>query len=130
MRSLVALICGVFLSAPAQAETLMADYYSLLGPADAYNSRGAPLNDLCAIAQQDRANWHRFGLREEFDGPDPLFNTPARRAAMTGKCAYDRGYFSNPGERIRNGSRSFYVYVEVYGTGGQITRVVISEGAG
>lgn len=130
MRMFFALLCGVFLSMPAHAETLIAEYYSLLGPPDAYNSRGAPLDDLCAIARQDRANWHRFGRREDSDGPDPLFATPENRTAMTEKCVYDRAYFSNPGTRIRNGSRSFYVYVRVFGTGGQITRVVITEGAG
>lgn len=113
-----------------QAEQLMVDYYSLLGPMDAYNSRGQPLNDLCAIAQQDRANWHRFHKREASDGGDMFFHTSDRRSMMTGKCQYDRGYYVNPGQRIRNGTRHFYVYVRVFGSNGYVTRVLISEGAG
>ncbi len=122
----------LFLGLPAlaQSEQLMVDYYSLLGQNDAYNSRGQPLNDLCAIAQQDRANWHRFNRRDEFDQGDSFFVSSDRRAMMTGRCEYDRSYFANPGTRIRNGTRSFYVHVRVFGTGGQITRVRISEGAG
>ena len=114
----------------AQAESLITEYYSLLGPADAYNSRGAALNDFCAIAQQDSANWHKFGKREEFDAADPFFTTPARRALFTGRCQYDASYYANPGARIRNGTRHFYVHVRVFGNGDQVTRILISEGAG
>ncbi len=114
----------------SKANSLIVDYYSLLGPADAYNSRGEPLNDLCAIVQQDRANWHRFGNREQSDSGDYFFDSTDRRAMMAGRCEYDRGYYSNPGSRIRNGSRSFYVYVRVFGNSGQISRVLIDEGAG
>ncbi|MEM6467203.1 MAG: hypothetical protein AAF679_11965, partial [Pseudomonadota bacterium] len=46
-----------------QAQSLLVEYYALLGPADAASSRGAELDDLCAIVQQDRANWHRFNKR-------------------------------------------------------------------
>lgn len=133
MKNLIATtLAAVCLSAPtlAQSETLITEYYSLLGPADAHNSRGAALDDFCAIAQQDRANWHKFGKREEFDAADPFFTTPARRAMFTGRCQYDATYFANPGTRIRNGTRHFYVYVRVFGNGDQVTRIVLSEGAG
>ena len=132
IKVLTGLVSALLLSAPSmgKAETLMADYYSLLGPADAYNSRGQPLDDLCAIVQQDRANWHRFGNREEADGGDLFFQSADKRAMITGKCEYDRSYFANPGTRIRNGTRSFYVYVRVFGSNGQISRVLIAEGAG
>ena len=126
------LVSALLLSAPtiAQAETLMVDYFSLLGPADAYNSRGQPLNDLCTIVQQDRANWHKFRNREELDRGDFFFDSVYKRAMIAGKCEYDRSYYANSGARIRNGTRSFYVYVRVYGSNGQVSRVLIAEGAG
>lgn len=130
MRSVLAAVLSCFLATPVVAEELLVDYYSLLGPADAVNSRGAPLDDLCAIVQQDRANWHRFKIREQYDGGDLYFDSTERRAAMAGKCEFDRSYFANPGQRIRSGERSFYVYVRVFGSGGQISRVLIAEGAG
>ena len=130
MSRLFAVLCAATFTAPAAAESLIADYFSLLGPADAYNSRGVPLDDLCAIARQDRANWHRFGIREQADGPDFFFASAENRAQMTGRCVYDANYYANPGIRIRNGSRAFYVYVRVFGVGGTVTRVVIAEGAG
>ncbi len=131
MNRFCALVAALGLSgSPAAAEDLMFDYFSHLGPTDAFNSRGVPLDDLCALAQQDRANWHRFKKREEFDSADPFFTTPARRALFADRCQYDRSYFANAGQRIRNGTRQFYVYVGVYGSGGQVTRIVIAEGAG
>ncbi|MGB7240792.1 MAG: hypothetical protein WBC93_01735 [Sulfitobacter sp.] len=131
-KQFIGLITALVCAAPVigQAETLMVDYYSLLGPADAYNSRGVPLNDLCAIVQQDRANWHRFGNREQYDGGDFFFDSTDRRAMIAGRCQYDPSYYANPGARIRNGTRSFYVYVQVFGNNGRVSRVLISEGAG
>ena len=131
-KILTALVSAVLLGIPTvgKSETLMADYFTLLGPADAQSSRGQPLNDFCAIVQQDRANWHRFKKRESADSGDLFFGSPDKRSMIAGKCEYDRNYFANPGTRIRNGTRSFYVYVRVFGNNGQISRVLIAEGAG
>ena len=130
MRKFGLILAAAFMATPATGQDQMLEYFTLLGLNDAYNSRGAPLDDFCAIVQQDRANWHRFGKREQYDGADPFFDSTERRAMIAGKCDYDRGYFANPGQRIRSGERSFYVYVRVYGSGGQVTRVLIAEGAG
>lgn len=133
MRHVLSLCLAILCLAWPQsgrAESLMHDYYSLLGPMDAHNSRGVPLDDICTIAQQDRANWHRFGKHEEYDGGDFFFTTPERRALFANHCVADRAYFANAGARIRNGSRSFFVYVRVFGTNGRVSRIVIAEGAG
>ena len=130
MRTSFAALFTLALSTSAAAEQLIVDYYTLLGPVDAVNSSGAPLDDLCAILQQDRANWHRFKKREQYDGGDLFFDSTERRAAMAGKCDFDRSYFANPGQKIRSGDRSFYVYVQVFGSGTQISRILIAEGAG
>lgn len=119
-----------FASTPANAESLMHDYFTLLGRVDAYNSRGQPLDGICAIAQQDRANWHRFNKREASDGGDFFFTSPERRSLFSSRCQADPGYYRNAGNRIRSGDRSFYVYVRVYGVNGQVTRIQIVEGAG
>lgn len=126
------LATALLFCAPAvgRAESLLVEYFTLLGPADAYNSRGLPLDDLCAILQQDRANWHRFQRREEYDEGDLFFDTAERRSQIQGKCTFDPNYFFQPGERIRNGTRSFYVHVRVLGSYGRVSRILISEGAG
>ena len=110
----------------ASAESLMFEYYAMLSAKDTYNSRGQPLKSVCAIVQQDRANVHKFG-NPDGDQPDGFFTTPARRAMIKGKCEYDRNHHTV--DRIRTQYIGF-VLVRVYGTGGNITRVRISEAAG
>ena len=124
----IALLLAV--AAPTRADTLVAQYLSLLGPPDAYNSSGQPLDDLCAMVQQDRANWHKLGQREEHDSGDPFFNTTERRAMIAGKCIYDADFFANAANRIRNGSRTFPIYVEVFARNGRVSHVIVTEGAG
>ena len=73
----------------------------------------------CAILQQDRANFHRFSKRDPDDETDPFFNTPERRAMMTGKCEVVK----DPGAQIRSGNRQFYMTVQVFGNGNRVTRI-------
>lgn len=129
-RHFLAAIAAVTIGTSAQAQDTMVEYFTILTPTDAFNSRGQPLDDICAIVQQDRANWHRFNKRDQADSADWFFDSPERRAMIAGNCEYDRSYFANAGARIRNGDRQFFVYVRVYGSNGQIRRVLIAEGAG
>ena len=114
------------LSTSVAAESLMLEYYATLSPRDTYNSSGAPLNDVCAIVQQDRANVHRFG-NPDGDTPDRFFTGPERRSMITGKCDFDRSHHTVA--RIRNQVIGF-VLVRVYGSSGSVTRVQIIEAAG
>ncbi len=126
-RVTIALVLGLGLSPlAAAAESLMFEYHSMLTPNDKYNSRGAPLNDFCAIVQQDRANVHRFG-NPDGDQPDGFFTTSERRAMIAGRCDYVRSYHTV--ERIRTQYIGF-VLVRVYGSGNSVTRVQILEAAG
>lgn len=127
-KVLAGAICGLWLTAAsASAEQVMFEYYALLSTQDTYNSRGAPLNDVCAIVQQDRANVHKFGKRDPSDNVDTFFTTPQRRAMMTGKCDYNPSYHTV--ERIRSQFIGF-VRVVVFGAGGRVSRVAIYEAAG
>jgi len=130
MKRILLLICAVFLLAlsygPAHAQGAMFEYYATLSTNDTYSSQGVPLNDVCAIVQQDRANVHRFG-NPDGEKPDPFFTTKERRAMISGKCVYDRNHHTV--ERIRSRYIGF-VLVRVYGSGGQVSRVEIFEAAG
>lgn len=129
-RFFLAGIAALTFGSAAHAQDTLVEYFSLLSPTDAFNSRGQPLDDLCAIVQQDRANWHRFNKRDQNDSADWFFDSTDRRAMIAGKCEFDRSYFGNAGARIRSGERQFYVFVRVYGSNGVVRRVQISEGAG
>lgn len=57
-------------------------YTAYLGPEDLVNSSGIRLNSAAAIVAQDRAYFHRFGVRHTQDEPDPWFGSRGHRAAI------------------------------------------------
>lgn len=73
---------GIFLGGMVHAQQVMAVYYAELGYEDYFNSRGVPLTDASAVLQQDRANYHRFGIRHGGDETDPFFGNQGTRAAI------------------------------------------------
>lgn len=54
----------------------------LIGPEDLVNSNGDALTAPWQVIRQDRANYHRFGIRHAGDQSDPLFHDPENRALM------------------------------------------------
>ena len=129
MLSRIALCFGLAFAAPASAQQVIAEYFTYLSPNDQYNSRGLRLGDFGTILQQDRANFHRFGVRDELDQPDPLFGDRALRARIPQLYAQGPGapaYIVN--SVLSGGTR--YVYVRVMGYGGSITHLEVHEGAG
>lgn len=61
---------------------LVGQYYAYIGPGDLYNSRGARLTRAWEIIRQDRANYHRFGVRDPGDEGDAFFDFADNRARM------------------------------------------------
>ncbi|MBY4894240.1 hypothetical protein KUL25_15900 [Rhodobacteraceae bacterium N5(2021)] len=112
----------------AQAQNYMGEYYAYIGPSDHWNSQGVRLGDFGAILQQDRANFHRFGIRDQFDSADPFFGTLSARSRIPTIWQVRPGseYVVN---RVLSGHEQ-YLRVEVFGTGGIPTRIFVSEGAG
>lgn len=120
-------VCLSFLTFSAVAltaqEQLLTTYGAELGAEDYFNSSGTRLTSMAAIIAQDRANFHRFGIRHEYDETDSVFGDRAARARIsqvpvTICCdleqhvtkGFDRGY--RP-----------YLAVTVFGQGGQVTRI-------
>ena len=69
-----ALTCGAaFISLPIHAQQLVESYQALLSERDHFNSDGQRLTTAAAIIRQDRANFHRFGLRDAGDENDDFF---------------------------------------------------------
>lgn len=123
-------ICAAvaLLAAPASADEILGSYYTSIGPNDFFNSRGVRLTDACAILQQDRANFHRFGIRDDGDQSDPYFRTPNARSVIGRNCRVYGGS-EYVAVALHEGRRK-YVYVEIHGVGGRPTHVMFAEGAG
>jgi hypothetical protein len=125
---------GVFLAAvaaPVQAqssissggESLLDSYVAYIGEDDLYNSDGQRLTRPWQIIRQDRANFHRFGVRQRGDQGDSFFDSSENRAVLEDMLR--RGQISRAAAReIVNGGIT--VYVDIYGRGDQGTSVHVT----
>src|SRR6202035_4615251 len=66
----------------SQAQRLIGSYVALLSEADHFNSNGQRLTSAAAIIRQDRANYHRYGIRDPEDENDTFFADESCRAAL------------------------------------------------
>lgn len=129
-RFLAGLFVGLISIGPtaAKAQDLIAEYYTLISVNDMYNSNGVRLGDWCAMIQQDRVNYHRFGRRDDGDRGDPIFASREARAAIPGTCR--AAPHSEYIPQFLESGRTRYVFVRIYGYGNFPQLLLISEGAG
>lgn len=88
----LAVMAALLFGAPAQAQRVMAQYDTRITQQDLVNSRGARLGTVCAIIQQDRANYHRFGRADAQDMGDPVFANATLRGRISNTCEFAAGY--------------------------------------
>jgi hypothetical protein len=79
------LVAGLALTAVASAAQAEDRYCARLGENDHFSSKGARLNTVGAVIQQDRANYHRFGQRDPEDETDPVFGDKANRDTLNNR---------------------------------------------
>ena len=100
------------------AEPLLESYVARLGSNDHFNSKGKRLNSVAAIIRQDRANFHKFGIRDPEDQGDRFFSDKGNRARL--ESMLNQGYVSQETKNlIINGSPIIIVniyndYIDVY----------------
>ena len=66
----------------AQADELREFYTARLSEKDHFSSKGERLESAAAIIRQDRANYHKFKLRDFEDGEDVFFAGADNRAVL------------------------------------------------
>jgi hypothetical protein len=82
---------SVVTTAPAFAQRgPLEQYNARLSARDHFNSFGERITSAAAIIRQDRANVHRFGLRDRGDELDSFFASAANRAALERLLAHGR----------------------------------------
>ena len=130
LRTSLFLLFGGFIAllphgAQAQ-ERLMAKYIADIGPQDHFNSSGALLTTFAALLAQDRANYHRFGIRHPNDGSDPIFGSRAMRAQINGATVQIPSYYTPyTSHMVNNRPGASYMVVYVFGNGATISRITI-----
>ncbi len=117
------------LTTPVLADDIIAEYLTWLDAKDTVSSKGVTLSSFGAILAQDRANYHRFGIRQELDTSDPIFGDPKMRAKLPKLYEDGRNVEAYILHDVLSGV-GHYVLVRVHGKGGQVTHVNVYEGAG
>jgi hypothetical protein len=101
----------VLASTPSRAQQLIESYRAFLSEQDHFNSNGQRLTSAAAIIRQDRANFHRFGIRDPQDENDRFFADAHNRDALERMLEHGR---ADPGviSRIVNGT--VLIRVDIY----------------
>ena len=126
-KLIFAFAIGMSVYAPtfSHAQQLIGSYVALLSEADHFNSNGQRLTSAAAIIRQDRANFHRYGIKDPEDETDTFFADEGNRAAL--EQMLERGR-ADPGviSRIVNGTP--LVRVDIYrGVSGPFVRVTLVD---
>ena len=66
----------------AKAQFIEDTYVAFIGKEDLFSSSGKRLKTAGAVLQQDRANYHKFGIRHVEDTYDSFFTTAENRAKI------------------------------------------------
>lgn len=123
MRVLKLLVTAVMLAVvpvAASAQALIGSYVAYIGREDLYNSNGERLGEYWQIIRQDRANYHRFGIRQRGDEWDPFFADANNRATLEQLV---RNSDIDPYSRRMIVQGNVPVYVEIFGRSNRITAV-------
>jgi hypothetical protein len=103
--------CVVSIPTLCQARQQIGSYVARLSQADHFNSQGQRLTSAAAIIRQDRANFHRYNIRDSEDQDDAFFADENNRATL--EKMLERGR-AEPGviSRIVNGTP--LIRVDIY----------------
>jgi hypothetical protein len=110
-KTLLAAAAVLAIASPAAAAELIGSYNAYLGRADHYNSNGERLASAAAIIRQDRANVHKFNIRDDGDEDDDYFGNVDNRASLE-RMLNDGS--SDPGVLRRIVNSNVAVHVEIY----------------
>lgn len=120
MRVALAVLIATLGGAPVAAqEYRVGGYMAWIGPEDLFNSSGERLATAEAVIQQDRANYHRFGIRHPGDDSDNWFFQREARAAMTKMIHNGGGIAPATARLILQGNVP--VYVTIHAIDGNFT---------
>src|SRR6056297_2017871 len=113
----------ILCAGPGAAQELLGSYTAYIGTDDLYNSSGARLSEPWQVLRQDRANYHRFGIRQRGDEWDPFFSSIDNRAAMERMIMRGR---IDPQARASLLQGNSTVHVRIYGRGGRGDHVEVT----
>jgi hypothetical protein len=113
LRLIIAILvtAAVCISTGSHAQQLVESYIALLSEADHFNSNGQRLTSAAAIIRQDRANFHRYGIRDPEDQGDTFFADEGNRSSL--ERMLERGQ-ADPGVIARIVNGRVLIRVDIY----------------
>jgi hypothetical protein len=120
-----ALLCVLAaIGSPAHAQQLLDTYIAHISERDHFNSKGVRLWSAAAIIRQDRANFHRFGIRDPADQADTFFADMGNREKL--ERMIERGR-SDPRalNAIIHGTPIIRVEIYGYGAVGEFVNIFV-----
>lgn len=129
-----AVFAWIVLAVPAAAQSslgwgsgsrLLDEYTAYIGPRDLVASDGVRLTQAWQVIRQDRANFHRYRLRDRGDQSDTFFASVENRAIME-RMVRDGQMSPSAARAIVRGG--VWVTVRIYGRGdtGQYVEVIVN----
>ncbi len=119
-----AAIAMAFFTSPAKSDEVIGGYTAYIGEDDLYNSNGVRLTEPWQIIRQDRANYHKFGIRQRGDEGDSFFASEANRARA--ELMLQNGEISRAAARsIVQGDVMIHVMIYGRGSVGRSLRVIV-----
>jgi hypothetical protein len=124
--ALIGAVAALGLAGAAAAQTMIGSYSAYIGWDDLHNSNGARLSAPWQVLRQDRANYHRFGIRQAGDEWDAFFGSIDNRAAME-RMIMNGAIEPSAAQILMQGGAT--VFVRIYGQGGvgNSIRVTVSR---
>lgn len=124
--ALIGAVAAFGLAGAAAAQTMIGSYSAYIGWEDLHNSNGARLTAPWQVLRQDRANYHRFGIRQAGDEGDAFFASVDNRAAME-RMIMNGAIEPSAAQILMQGGAT--VFVRIYGQGGvgNSIRVTVSR---
>lgn len=99
-------------ASPALADQFLGSYVARIGRADHFASDGYALDTAAQMVRQDRANFHKFGVRDPEDDSDPWFRSTSSRARF--EQMLNKGGAMNGATRSAIANGRPLIEVEVY----------------
>ncbi|MFC3072950.1 hypothetical protein [Shinella pollutisoli] len=107
----------------ARADDLIETYNAYIGQDDLYNSGNQRLREPWQVIRQDRANVHRFGIRQPGDDVDGFFGS-ARNRELAERMIRRGRIERSAARRLLQGD--VRVYVEIWrGPGGDYLNITV-----
>ena len=125
IRVRIGLVAALVLAlvSPAVGQNVIGSYQAYIGTQDLYNSNGVALSAPWQVIRQDRANVHKFGIRQTGDQSDNWFGSAENRAALE---TWVMNGSMDPTARAKIMAGGATIHVEILGQGNNANVVRIT----